>query len=135
VLSVLLGDGGLAPNVITARRSDGSSLTVRRLTNAPHEACSARQIRVTHASAAGLPRCRSTLPCRQPELCFWCDESDVRVYGHEQGCAPVLAGAALPTPGIRRLACTREALNIGHLTDVSHCKLHQYLCCNYEIKC
>jgi hypothetical protein len=33
-----------------------------------------------------------------------------------------------------RPAGTREALNIGQLTDVSHCKLHQYLCCNYEIK-
>jgi len=23
---------------------------------------------------------------------------------------------------------------IGQLTDVSHCKLHQYLCCNGKIK-
>ena len=28
-----------------------------------------------------------------------------------------------------------RTLNIGHLTDVSQCKLHQYLCCNHEIKC
>src|SRR5260370_30422598 len=25
--------------------------------------------------------------------------------------------------------------NIRHLTDVSHCKLHQHLSCNLEIKC
>jgi hypothetical protein len=25
--------------------------------------------------------------------------------------------------------------NIGHLTDVSQCKLHQYLWCNRETKC
>src|SRR5262249_38170894 len=29
----------------------------------------------------------------------------------------------------------RRALNIRHLTDVSHCKLHQYLCCNSKVKC
>src|SRR5215467_15056398 len=29
----------------------------------------------------------------------------------------------------------RSASNIRHLTDVSHCKLHQHLCCNREIKC
>ena len=48
-------------------------------------------------------------------------------------CARV--GIAAYTPGTRWPADTREALNIGHLTDVSHCKLHQYLCCNREIKC
>jgi hypothetical protein len=37
--------------------------------------------------------------------------------------------------GIHRRAGTRELLNIGQLTDVSHCKLHQYLCCKREIKC
>ena len=37
--------------------------------------------------------------------------------------------------GIPLRTGTRESLNIGHLTDVSHCKLHQYLCCNREIKC
>ena len=40
----------------------------------------------------------------------------------------------LTCPGICRLADTRGTLNIGHLTDVSHCKLHQYLYCNHEIK-
>src|SRR5215467_15982487 len=29
----------------------------------------------------------------------------------------------------------RSASNIRHLTDVSHCNLHQHLCCNREIKC
>jgi hypothetical protein len=27
------------------------------------------------------------------------------------------------------------AAKIRHLTDVSHCKLHQYLCCNGRFKC
>src|SRR5215831_6553436 len=45
-------------------------------------------------------------------------------------------GRSWPTyPGICWLAGTHGALNIRHLTDVSHCKLHQYLCCNHEIKC
>ena len=52
----------------------------------------------------------------------------------ERAFAPVLAGAAYVPSVIRRPAGTREALNIGQLTDVSHCKLHQYLCCNHEIK-
>jgi hypothetical protein len=33
------------------------------------------------------------------------------------------------------ISATHDALNIRHLTDVSHCKLHEYLCCNREIKC
>ena len=52
----------------------------------------------------------------------------------ECACVSALAEAACvsrdPPAGGRR-----ESLNIGHLTDVSHCKLHQYLCCNREIKC
>jgi len=31
--------------------------------------------------------------------------------------------------------CALGVLNIGQLTDVSQCKLHQYLCCKHEIKC
>ena len=40
--------------------------------------------------------------------------------------------AAAPAPALwpgRRLA------KIGQLTDVSHCKLQQYLCCNRKIAC
>ncbi len=29
----------------------------------------------------------------------------------------------------------RGTSNIRHLTDVSHCNLHQHLCCNREINC
>jgi len=43
--------------------------------------------------------------------------------------------SGLRTSGSAGLQIPARLLNIGQLTDVSHCKLHQYLCCNYEIKC
>jgi hypothetical protein len=43
---------------------------------------------------------------------------------------PVRFGDGIPLLPPDAVEChcdTRGALNIGHLTDVSHCKLHQYL--------
>jgi hypothetical protein len=52
------------------------------------------------------------------------------------GAVPGRAGAATDAaPRTGRAALCGAASNIRHLTDVSHCKLHQHLCCNPEIKC
>jgi len=57
--------------------------------------------------------------------------------GWSCGGALLLAEGDMRNPGVPPPdgAGAGDVLNIRHLTDVSHCKLHQYLCCNREIKC
>jgi hypothetical protein len=48
---------------------------------------------------------------------------------------PVRHGGVAGRAGAERGPVPGCTSNIRHLTDVSHCNLHQHLSCNREIKC